>query len=121
MRSSLFFFTLLNTTLIIGCPSRTVLAPTDVIDAGTFDLGEAGTDDAVGNIDGALVDNCSLACANLRKPAVHCAAAIGVDGGEDCARSCRHARDSRLMPLDIPCATKARTLQEAHSCKGWGC
>ena len=98
----------------IGCPSRTVLAPTDVADAGTVEPDEAGTDS-----DGAYQDNCSLACTNLRK--LHCPGGAGVDGGEDCSRSCRHARDSRLMPLDIPCATRAKTLQEAHACKGWGC
>lgn len=103
--------------MLAGCPTRTVL-PTDVVDNSI----ETGADSAKSeDEDGSLADNCSLACLNLRKPDVHCAAGFSVDGGEDCTKSCRHARDSRLMPLDIPCATKARTPQEAHVCKGWGC
>lgn len=110
--ASLFIF-----FAFVGCPTPTPVAPSggDGVDGGTND--SAKSEDG----DGASVDNCSLACLNLRKPDVHCAAGFSVDGGEDCTKTCRHARDSRLMPLDIPCATKARSPQEAHACKGWGC
>ena len=102
---------------LIGCPTP-VVPTTSGLDGGiTNDSAKSDNND----LDGAGADNCSLACLNLRKPDVHCAAGFSVDGGEDCTKSCRHARDSRLMPLDIPCATKARSLQEAHACKGWGC
>lgn len=115
--------------MLVGCPTRIVLTPTDVADAGPMSPGEAGvipgdagTDDAESEAsDGAYVDNCFVACLNLRRSTIHCPTAFSVDGGEDCVKSCRHARDSRLMPLDISCASKARTLQEAHVCKGWGC
>lgn len=120
MQKVTFIFGFLS-LMLIGCPTRTVL-PTNVTDAGTAPS-DAEVDDSAKSedSDGAFVDNCSLACTNLRKPDVHCTTGTSVDGGEDCTKSCRHARDSRLMPLDIPCATKARSPQEAHICKGWGC
>lgn len=113
LASVLFSLSLLS---LIGCPTP-VVPTTTGLDGGSNDSAKSDSDD----LDGAGADDCSLACLNLRKPDVHCVAGFSVDGGEDCTKSCRHARDSRLMPLDITCATKARSPQEAHTCKGWGC
>jgi len=103
--------------LLMGCPSQKAVSPaSDPADGGaSVDAGIA--DSGVYPAEGG--DNCAKACSNLR--AVHCPVGLSVDGGESCATSCRHARDSHLMPLDIPCAEKAQNLKEAHSCKGWGC
>ncbi len=75
---------------------------------------DAGYEDA-----DVTVDACSDACVNLRS--VGCAAGFSVDAGERCTVTCRHVRDTRIAPLDIECAVRARTPAEAHACRGWGC
>lgn len=71
--------------------------------------------------DVAALDDCARACLNLHGPAVRCKVGDDVPGIETCAQSCRHVKSSHLMPLDIPCAEKARSIADAHKCKGWGC
>lgn len=65
------------------------------------------------------VTTCSMACSQLR--AVQCRTGSSVDGGDSCATTCQHVLDTRLTPLDVQCAIRARTLSAAKACPGWGC
>ncbi len=59
------------------------------------------------------------ACANLRRPEVHCPEGFGSAGGVSCAEivSRRHA----LMPLPLTCWANATSAPEAMGCGSLRC
>jgi hypothetical protein len=99
---------------LVACPPQ----PHYVEPIAVPDAGEA---EETADADAAGWSPCARACAHLRTKAIQCRTGYSVDGGDSCTSTCQHVVETKLAPLDVECAAKAASLDEAKRCKGWGC
>jgi len=97
-----------------GCPPPAPIVPDDA--AGDAQAPPAPTGDA----EGPMLAGCPGFCANMALLGCSGEAALR-DGGDECTALCERVRSEHLAPLDIDCAIRAHSREQARSCAGVRC